>query len=106
MTISRRHFGLRDIRRETAPAKPAGFEIDTQNLPASRLTWKQIRTALVITGSIFIVSTRLIWSYYQYQVLENASPDVRKACAGASLRSPSRDAYYYCVERVEAGGEP
>jgi len=106
VAISRRHFGLRGMTRAAAPAEPVASDIRAASLQAQRFTRKQIKTGLVSAAIVFIIVAKLAWAYSQYQVMTNASAETRRACAGASLKSLSSDAYYYCIERVQAGGEP
>ncbi len=103
MTISRRHFGLRGaaaakIKATPLPARPT-------RPPSWRPSGKQVKYGLTIAAVVFIVCAKLLSVYHFRQVVENAPEHIRKACAGSSLRSFSRDAYYNCILRVEAGGE-
>jgi hypothetical protein len=55
----------------------------------------------------FIVVSSLMWTAVVLKTMNDASPRAKAACAGigASLWS-GPNAYYWCLDRVEAGGRP
>lgn len=55
----------------------------------------------------FIILSSLLWTWHVVSFVRNASPRAKAACyaVGASFWT-SPNAYYWCLDRVEAGGKP
>ncbi|WP_425994198.1 hypothetical protein [Afipia sp. DC4300-2b1] len=55
----------------------------------------------------FIIATSLLWGWQQISFMHSASPQAKAACHGVgSSFWEMQNAYYRCLDRVEAGGRP
>jgi len=55
----------------------------------------------------FIIAASLLWGWQQVSFMRNASAHAKAACHGVgSSFWTSPNAYYRCLDRVEAGGKP
>ncbi|MGL5165860.1 MAG: hypothetical protein ACRC9K_08230 [Afipia sp.] len=55
----------------------------------------------------FVVIPSLLWGWQQISFTRNASPRAKAACHGTgSSFWEMQNAYYRCLDRVEAGGKP
>ena len=54
---------------------------------------------------VFIFVSTVAWTAYTVYFVRHASDRARKACAGKTILG-GEDAYYWCIQRVEAGREP
>jgi hypothetical protein len=54
----------------------------------------------------FIIASSLMWTAVVLQGMRDASPRAKAACAGHTPFFSGEDAYYWCLQRVDAGGRP
>lgn len=55
----------------------------------------------------FIITASLLWGWQQISFMRSASPQAKAACHGVgSSFWEMQNAYYRCLDRVEAGGKP
>ena len=61
--------------------------------------WKHAVPALLVVIS-------LLWAAENLYFMKHASARAKKACAGQALFFDGPNSYYWCLQRVEAGGKP
>jgi hypothetical protein len=54
----------------------------------------------------FLVITTIMWAAENLYFMKQASAHAKKACAGQTSILDGPNSYYWCLRRVEAGGQP
>ena len=55
---------------------------------------------------LLLVASSLAWTAHVVMFMTSASPRAKAACAGKTSFWASPNAYFWCLDRVEAGGKP
>jgi hypothetical protein len=55
---------------------------------------------------LVIVAITLMWTAVVFDGMRDASPQAKAACAGHTNLFSGKNAYYWCLQRVDAGGKP
>ena len=53
-----------------------------------------------------LVVITILWAGQNLYFMKYASAQAKKACAGQTSFFDGPNAYYWCLQRVEAGGKP
>ncbi|MEH2469371.1 hypothetical protein V1281_001379 [Nitrobacteraceae bacterium AZCC 2161] len=54
----------------------------------------------------FIIVSTILWGAENIYFMKHASARATKACAGQTSFFDGPNSYYWCLRRVEAGGQP
>ena len=55
---------------------------------------------------LVIVVIALMWTVVVLNGMRNASAQAKAACAGHTSWFSGKNAYYWCLQRVDTGGKP
>jgi len=89
-------------RWTTRLSKVSGIRV----APSAQGNKSSAKVILQYAAIAFIIVSSIGWTIVTIDFIRNAPEYARRACAGQNIWSGGSDAYYWCLQRVTAGGKP
>lgn len=98
-------FGRRGfVVAAPVPAPPRGT--DAAECAGNRITLPTVMRALKILFIVSMIASSLAWEFENIYFIRHASDRAQRLCAGKTGLLDGPNSYYWCLQRVEAGGKP